>query len=183
MQSDPNAIGADDQQGSTSPMERPLPIVVCRATLADLETIVGFNICLAQETANKTLSRQVLGAGVRALLIDEERGRYFVARVGDEVVGQIMMFREWNDWRNGWMWWLDNVYVRDDMRHRGVLRALFGHVKQLAIDAGSVAGIRLHVAKQNLAAQTIYQQFGMRHDRLLMEQEIGRDVPSMAGRD
>lgn len=169
MQSVSTIIGNGDQRVPAFEPDWPLPIVVRQATSDDLGTIVEFNLRLAQESANKTISAHILRAGVQAILVNDARGRYFVACDGNEVVGQIMVFCEWNDWRNGWMWWLDNVYVKSDARRRGVFRTMFSHVQQLAIETSGVVGMRLHVSKQNLTAQRIYERFGMRQERLLME--------------
>ena len=57
-------------------------------------------------------------------------------------------------------WWLQSVYVRPEFRRKGVLRALYGHVLELAKDR-SVCGIRLYVEKENLTAQEAYRQLGM----------------------
>ena len=76
----------------------------------------------------KTLDPAVLAAGVAAGLADPHKGLYFVAEEGGEVVGQLMLTIEWSDWRNGWIWWIQSVYVRPDARRRGVFRPLYEHV-------------------------------------------------------
>ena len=42
---------------------------------------------------------------------------------------------EWSDWRNGWFWWVQSVYVRVDYRGRGVFRMLYEHVRQAGTHA------------------------------------------------
>ena len=68
---------------------------------------------------HKRLDEAVLRAGVRAVFADPARGFYTVAERGGEVVGQMMVTFEWSDWRNGWFWWVQSVYVRDDARRGG----------------------------------------------------------------
>jgi ribosomal protein S18 acetylase RimI-like enzyme len=130
-------------------------------TLTDVETIVDFNQRLAQETENRTLPLEVLRRGVRAILHDPQRGRYFLAEWEGQVVGQLMITLEWSDWRDGWMWWIQSVYVRAEARQRGVFRALYEHVLAQARAAGDVAGLRLYVEDHNTAAQATYHKLGM----------------------
>jgi ribosomal protein S18 acetylase RimI-like enzyme len=75
----------------------------------------------------------------------------------------MMHTREWSDWRNGEIWWLQSVYVAPEYRHCGVFRMLFAHLQQLARDSADVVGMRLYVEMHNLRAQTAYRQLGF-HD-------------------
>ena len=130
------------------------------AALSDLETIVEFNARLAQESEGVDLDRDRLRAGVAAMLRDEALGLYFIAESASGPAGQLALTYEWSDWRNGMFWWLQSVYVRPEFRRQGVLRALYGHVLEMAEDRG-VCGIRLYVENENRAAQEAYRQLGM----------------------
>ena len=79
-------------------------------------------------------TRAVLARGVAAALADPDRLRYWVAedRERAAVVGQAAITREWSDWRNGWIWWFQSVYVHPDHRGRGVFRALHAHIRDAA---------------------------------------------------
>ena len=72
-----------------------------------------------------------------------------------------MITTEWSDWRNGFFWWVQSVYVKPGFRRQGVYRALYQHVSAAALAQGDVRGIRLYVAKDNLPAQKVYQRLGM----------------------
>ena len=79
----------------------------------------------------------VVTAGVAAALADPmAKGPYFLACDGDDVVGQLQVTYEWSDWRNGWFWWIQSVYVRADSRGRGVFGTLYRHVRQSAHGRG-----------------------------------------------
>lgn len=130
------------------------------ATLSDLETVVEFNARLARETEGVELDKDRLRAGVAAVLRDQALGLYFIAESGSGPAGQLALTYEWSDWRNGMFWWLQSVYVRPEFRRKGVLRALYGHVLELAKGRG-VCGIRLYVEKENRTAQEAYRQLGM----------------------
>jgi ribosomal protein S18 acetylase RimI-like enzyme len=130
------------------------------ATLADLDTVCEFNVRLAQESEGKTLAADLVRAGVRALLEDAGKGRYLVAESQGAVVGQLAVTFEWSDWRNGWFWWIQSVYVHADARKSGVFRALFDHLRTQANNEG-VIGIRLYVEEDNQIAQATYERLGL----------------------
>lgn len=138
-----------------------MPLTVRRATPADAATIVEFNRLLALESEGKTLDTAVLSAGVQTGLADSKKALYFVAEEDGAVLGQMMITFEWSDWRNGWMWWIQSVYVDQKARRRGVFRALYDHVYQLACADPEVIGIRLYVERDNRAAQETYLRMGM----------------------
>jgi GNAT superfamily N-acetyltransferase len=131
------------------------------ATIADADTIAEYNARLAWETETKALDRPTLAAGVRAVLADPTKGRYLLADHAGQVVGQLMVTFEWSDWRNGYFWWLQSVYVRSDARQAGVFRALFAALQAEAHAAGNVIGLRLYVEQHNHAAQLTYQRLGL----------------------
>jgi GNAT superfamily N-acetyltransferase len=138
-----------------------MPATVRDARPEDSEVIVQFNHLLAFESEGKRLDLERLTRGVRALLADPTKGRYFVAELGGDVIGQLLITYEWSDWRDGWFWWLQSVYVRADARKQGVLRGLFDHVRAEARREGNVAGFRLYVERDNRAAQEAYRRLGL----------------------
>jgi len=98
------------------------------------------------------------------------RARYFIAMRQADVagretvslpVGTLMLTDEWSDWRNGWWWWIQSVYVAPDHRRRGVYAALHRHVEALARATPGVVGLRLYVERDNARAQETYAALGM----------------------
>jgi GNAT superfamily N-acetyltransferase len=69
--------------------------------------------------------------------------------------------REWSDWRCGWIWWFQSVYVAEAFRGRGVFRALFQHVRDSALAETDVIGLRLYVEHENSRALATYAALGM----------------------
>ena len=134
---------------------------------ADAPTLARFNRLLALETENINLDEATVLSGVRRGLGLEPEVRYLVARATSlgPVVGQLMLTREWSDWRDGWVWWIQSVYV--DMAHRrqGIMQALFAKVGTLAADPhqGAVL-VRLYVEEHNSQAQKFYSQIGMANE-------------------
>ena len=151
--------------------------VIRSARPEDGAVIAEFNSRLAAETEGKSLPPEIIAAGVRTLLADPRHGRYFVALDANTVVGQIMHTREWSDWRNGEIWWVQSVYVLPEYRHRGVFRSLYRHLEQLARESPDVIGMRLYVEAHNARAQEAYQRLGFRDaSYTVMEQIFRNDV-------
>lgn len=150
-------------------------ILVRRGELKDAVTIAAYNIHMALETERKRLDPYTVSAGVRSVLEDESKGIYFVAQVGDRVIGQLMITHEWSDWRNGDIWWIQSVYVHPEFRKRGVFKRLFAKAEESARAAGAVM-IRLYVENDNSAAQETYAHLGMtRTAYTVMEKDLPRD--------
>ena len=134
----------------------------------DLPVLVDYNRALARETEDTDLDPERLRQGVAGLFEDPSRGSYFLAVVGDEPVGSLMVTHEWSDWRNGTFWWIQSVYVSPDHRGKGVFRALYDHVLERAREARQVCGVRLYVERENEAAQKVYDAVGMEPARYRM---------------
>jgi GNAT superfamily N-acetyltransferase len=128
----------------------------------DLDAIVEFNQALAHETESKRLDTDVLRQGVVAALADPERLRYWIADDAGRAIGQVAVTREWSDWRCGWIWWLQSVYVAESGRGRGVFRSLYAAVHTAARSSADVIGIRLYVEHQNEPARATYLALGMK---------------------
>jgi ribosomal protein S18 acetylase RimI-like enzyme len=145
-----------------------MSVVIRRATLADIPVLVEYNCRLAHESEGLTLDREAVTAGVRNGLADPAKAAYFVAEEDGAILGQTMFTTEWSDWRNGWVWWIQSVYVRPEARRRGVYRALYEHVHELARRDPAVIGLRLYVEQENHAAQQTYRRLGMQQTSYLV---------------
>ena len=138
-----------------------MSLTVRRAQLPDAPVIVEYNRLLALETEGKTLDLTVLTGGVTACLLDPRKGPYYLAEEDGLILGQMQITTEFSDWRNGWFWWIQSVYVRQDARGRGIFRTLYEHVIKEAAQQPDVIGLRLYVDRENHAAQKTYQKLGM----------------------
>ena len=135
-----------------------LEIVVGEVSCAG--EIARFQVDMAMESEGLSLDHGRVLNGVKAVLADEAKGRYLVARIGGTPVGSLMITREWSDWNCCWYWWVQSVYILPEFRRRGIYRAMYGKVQEMAAAEG-VSQIRLYVDKENLAAQSVYQKLGM----------------------
>ncbi len=136
-----------------------------KAELSDATVIADFNRRLAQETETLALDEECVLKGVTALLRDPAKGLYYLAELDGMVAGQVMITYEWSDWRNGNLWWLQSVYVREEFRGRGIFRALFRYVEDLARKDPGVAGVRLYMHEENVRARRVYEALGMKQTK------------------
>ena len=83
-----------------------------------------------------------------------------------------MHTREWSDWRNSDIWWIQSVYVHPEYRRQGVSRSLYGHLKTIAESDPGVVGLRLYVELENAAARGTYVGLGMRQSGYLVMQHL-----------
>jgi ribosomal protein S18 acetylase RimI-like enzyme len=147
-------------------------LLVRLAMPADAQVLSEFNAAMALETEQKELLRDVIGAGVRALLGNPAAGFYVVAEKDDRVAGSLMITKEWSDWRNGAFWWIQSVYVRPECRRQGVYKRLYRHVQELAASDPAVCGFRLYVERENARAQATYNALGMKKTGYLVFEEL-----------
>ena len=143
-------------------------ITIRTATSADVETVAANNAAIALETEDRPLDPETLRTGVGRVLSDPTRGVYYLAKIGGRVVGQLLITREWSDWRDGWFWWIQSVFVAPEARRTGVYRALHEHVVAEARRAGNVCGIRLYTEQSNTRAQRVYEQMAMQRSAYVM---------------
>lgn len=140
----------------------------------DLEAVARANVALARETESISLDLQRTICGVRAAIEDPSRGRYLLADIDGRVVGQLLLTREWSDWRDGWYWWIQSVWIAPEARRRGVFRALYARVLEEA-RAERVLAVKLYVDRDNARAQATYRALGMEQARYeLFEVEVTR---------
>jgi GNAT superfamily N-acetyltransferase len=137
-------------------------IQVRRASLLHVDTIIDFNIAMAEETEGKVLDLETLREGVREVFDNNDRGFYVIGEHSGHPVGQLLITYEWSDWRNAFFWWIQSVYVTPEFRRQGVYKALHYYAAETARQQGDVCGLRLYVDKDNTIAQGVYAGLRMR---------------------
>ena len=94
------------------------------------------------------------------------------AQTRAELIGALLITKEWSDWRNGDFWWVQSVYVLPEHRGRGVYRRLYRHVQRLAARRRSVVGFRLYVDQGNARARRVYRALGMNETRYAVFEQL-----------
>ena len=144
------------------------------AGAADVPRLRDWAVAMALETEHKRLDPATVEAGIRAVLDEPRRGAYFVAEGDGEPAGTLMLTYEWSDWRNGGWWWVQSVYVRPERRGQGVFATMYRGLRDDALAAPGVCGLRLTVDRDNTRAQDVYTKLGMtRENYLVLCDEFG----------
>ena len=122
---------------------------------------------MALESEGTVLDSERVHNGVTAVMEEESKGTYIVARIEGRPVASLMITREWSDWNNGWYWWIQSVYVMPEHRGQGIFRAMYTKVIEMAKEQ-NIAQVRLYVDRHNTHAQKVYQKLGMEECHYLM---------------
>lgn len=144
-----------------------MEVIITKGQTADIEVIAQFQVDMAMESEGTLLDKATVTKGVTAAIDDENRGRYYVARVDGKAVASLMLTREWSDWNNSWYWWIQSVYVAPDYRRQGIYKSLYHAVCKDA-EEQNVAQVRLYVDKTNTRGQKVYASLGMQESHYLI---------------
>lgn len=98
-----------------------------------------------------------------------------VAVVDDVVVGFAHLHRQFNTFRAGPSWVLDDLYVTPEIRGGGVGRALISHVSDYAHSHGG-GRIRWITAENNTRARQLYDTLSTKTNWVVYEMTAG-DTP------
>lgn len=139
-------------------------------TQADIKAIAQFQVDMALESEGTTLSIDTVIPGVEAAIKDSNKATYVIAYLSGNPIASLMITKEWSDWTNKWYWWIQSVYVIPQYRGKGVYKAMYNKIKDMALQNG-VTQIRLYVDKTNVNAQKVYQKLGMSECHYLMYEE------------
>ena len=141
----------------------------------DVSLMARWQEAMALETEDKPLDARTVARGIQRAFDDPQKGKYFMAEAGGRPIGTLMLTWEWSDWRDGWWWWIQSVYVETEFRRRGAYRALYAHVLALAEADPEVRGLRLYVEQENSNARRTYEFLGMVHPGYAMyEKSLAR---------
>lgn len=136
--------------------------------MQDTETLVQFQLAMAQESEGTQLDYVTVREGVKNAIEDESKAIYLIARNEDnEAIGSLMLTTEWSDWNNARYYWIQSVYVHPEFRRQGVFRELFEFARVIA-ENDNAGALRLYVDKENIVAQKVYQSLGMHDSHYLM---------------
>lgn len=134
------------------------------AKFRELEIIADFQVLMAKETENLDLNKEVILTGIEAVFEDPGKGQYYVAIENEDVIGCLLITPEWSEWRNGTVYWIQSVYIKEEHRGKGVFKELYQYIKELVSHEPDLVGIRLYVEKKNTNAQKVYKKLGMNNE-------------------
>jgi GNAT superfamily N-acetyltransferase len=152
--------------------------IVREAHKSDTPIIAKNNIQLALETEGMHLEERAAIKGVETVLSNSDRGFYLIVEDNGQMIGQCLITREWSDWRNGYFWWVQSVYVGKDWRGKGTFSSIFEKIHSMARERIDVVGLRLYVNRENALAREVYQRLGMKESRYVMYEKDLSDPES-----
>lgn len=138
----------------------------------DEQVIANFQVSMANETESINLDKSVVIKGVKAVLDDANKGKYYVAMDDNEIVASLLITPEWSDWRNSWVAWIQSVYVVPEYRGKGVFKKMYNYIHQMIKDDDKYAGIRLYVDLENKSAREVYAKLGMNGDHYQLFEQM-----------
>ena len=148
-------------------------ISIREGSISDTPTISKFQQQMALETESKILNEWTVRQGVESVLNCSDKGFYIIAEADSKIIGSLLVTFEWSDWRNGWFFWIQSVFVDTEYRRQGVYRLMHSEVIRRSKANGNCCGIRLYVEKDNRNAQKVYRTLGMHEtDYYLYEEEF-----------
>ena len=148
-------------------------ISIREGSISDTPTIAKFQTQMALETESKILKESTIRQGVESVLKCPNKGFYIIAETDSQIIGSLLVTFEWSDWRNGWFFWIQSVFVDAKYRRQGVYRVMHSEVIRRTKESGNCCGIRLYVEKDNRNAQKVYKTLGMHEtDYYLYEEEF-----------
>lgn len=141
------------------------------AKIDDANILADFNVKMAKETEDKNLNFDLVLDATKKVINSNDKGFYLIAKLNNVPVGSLLITYEWSDWRNGYFWWIQSVYVIPEYRKRGIFKDLYNFVKDIAKKNKDVCGLRLYVDRDNTTAQKVYKNLGMIETNYVMMEE------------
>ena len=135
-------------------------MIVRKATIEDLSTLVEFTSQEAEEAEGSTKDFKRLEKGIKTALENPSIAVYWM--LFDETnrpIGSISALREWSDWNAGYYWWIQSLYIVPEHRGQGHITKLLDAVaKEMRSQNG--LELRLYVHRSNTKAIRAYEKVG-----------------------
>lgn len=105
---------------------------------------------------------------LRALIANDKNGRVWLIRSDSDIAGYVVLGFGFSLEFRGRDAFVDELFVAESFRGRGIGSEALRFVEQAARDLG-IHALHLEVAHSNTRAQEVYRKFGyLDHDRYLM---------------
>jgi len=136
-----------------------MPLTIRLATPRDADTILGFIRGLA-EYERQPDAVKVTAAQLRAQMESADPPfESLLAEFDAEAAGCAVFFRNYSTWSGGPGLYLEDIFVREEYRGRGIGSALMARLAQLALERGW-GHMSWAVLNWNTSAQSFYRMHG-----------------------
>jgi RimJ/RimL family protein N-acetyltransferase len=133
------------------------------------EDIARLQTKMAKETEDYDLDATTVLEGVKALIADPNKGTYYkIINEDEQILGCILITKEWSDWRNGYVLWIQSLFLETELRSKGLFSLIYKFFQKQVKDQDNLKGIRLYVDKTNLRAVKVYEAIGMSNEHYEM---------------
>ncbi len=136
-------------------------MIIRKADTPDIPALAACQVAMAKESEGMVLDLATVTCGIGAIVDDPGKGTYYLAFDIDKLAGMLLITREWSDWRNKWVFWIQSVYTLPAYRRKGIYTALYRYIQEMVLRSPDVCGIRLYADKNNVRAITTYRLLGM----------------------
>lgn len=127
---------------------------------SDLDTLIAFTVEEARETEGADPDLKAVRLGVASGLKGAAPATYWVAQAEDgQVVGSISVVTEWSNFRGGYYWWIQSLFILPEHRGTGLVDLLLQSVADSARKADAL-DLRLYVLQSNERATAAYRRCG-----------------------
>lgn len=106
-----------------------------------------------------TFDRRVAASAVRQLVDDPTLGGVYLIESDGQTAGYVVMGINFSLEFRGRYAWIDELYVHEPLRGRGIGAATLAFVESVCRDRG-LAAVRLEVARANRGAGRLYRRHG-----------------------
>ena len=128
------------------------------AEIKDVDTLVAFTVQEATETEGIEPDTASVVLGVQSALEGSAPSTYWVAESRDgKVVGSISAVTEWSNFRGGYYWWIQSLFIVREHRGSGLVELLLNTVADAATRAQAL-DLRLYVLRSNERALAAYRR-------------------------
>jgi len=139
-------------------LEPPDTFRIREANRSDLDILISFAFREAVDTEGSAPAPSAVEGGVRNALEGSAPATYWVAESTDgAVAGSISVVTEWSNFRGGYYWWIQSLFIVPEHRGSGLVDQMFDHVVEAARQAGAL-DLRLHVLRSNSRAIGAYER-------------------------
>lgn len=97
--------------------------------------------------------------------LDRDESVIFLARDGEEAVGFIQLYPLWSSWYCRRIWFLSDLYVREDARKRGIGRQLVERVVEHARETDA-ASVMVELPRREPYLEEFYRRLGFGKDEV-----------------
>ena len=143
-------------------------VMIDEATDLDILELVDLQSKMAFETENITLLPEIVEQGITAVIQDDSKGKYYKIVDKGRLIGCMLNTYEWSDWRNGYVVWIQSLYILPAYRKLGIFKAAYRYMQEIVQKNPQYKGIRLYVDRRNEPAIAAYKSVNMNNEHYEM---------------